>query len=67
MKKLIGVIAIVAMFSLSMLCVCAVSAIEEPVSSGPAGDIDGVPEGPQYGPGPAPYSHDGIPDGPGWP
>ena len=23
-------------------------------------------QGPGYGPGPAPNSHDGIPDGPGW-
>jgi hypothetical protein len=23
-------------------------------------------QGPAYGPGPAPNSHDGIPDGPGW-
>ena len=67
MKKLIGVIAIIAMLSALMLCVGAVSAAEEPVSPGPAGDIDGIPEGLQYGPGPAPNSHDGIPDGPGWP
>ena len=66
MKKLLSVIVIVAMLTLSMLCVGAVSAAQEPVSPGPAGDGDGIPDGPQYGPGPAPNSGDGIPDGPGW-
>ena len=29
------------------------------------GELD-APNGPGYGPGPAPNSGDGIPDGPGW-
>ena len=66
MKKLISVIAIVAILTLSMLCVGAASAAQEPVSSEPAGDGDVNPDAPQYGPGPAPNYHDGVPDGPGW-
>ena len=65
MKKLISVVVIVAMLTLSMLCVGAVSASQEPVSPGPAGDDNVNSDAPHYGPGPAPNSGDGIPDGPG--
>ena len=65
MKKIVGVVILLLVFG-SILC-GTVAAAEEPVSAGPnpeSGDED--PEGSQYGPGPAPNSHDGIPDGPGW-
>ena len=67
MKKLISVIVIVAMLTLTMLCVGAVSAAEGPVSPGPEGEGDGVPEGSQWGPGPAPSAGDGEQEGPEWP
>ena len=67
MKKRISVIAIVAMLTLTMLCVGAVSAAEEPVSPGPAGDGDSIPDGSQWGPGPAPSAGDGEQEGPEWP
>ena len=66
MKKLISVIVIVAML-MTMLCVGAVSAAEEPASSGPGGEGDGIPEGSQWGPGPAPSAGDGEQEGPEWP
>ena len=49
MKKLITVMAIVAVFTLSMLCVGAVSAAQEPVSPGPAPNSgDGIHDGPGW-------------------
>ena len=65
MKKLISVIVIVAM--VAMLCVGAASAAEGPVSPGPEGESDGIPEGSHWGPGPAPSAGDCEPDGPEWP
>ena len=65
MRKIVSVAILLLVFA-SMLC-GAVAAAEEPVSQVPpevAGD--GIPDGSQYGPGPAPNSHDGYPDGPGW-
>ena len=65
MRKIVSVAILLLVFA-SMLC-GTVAAAEEPVSQGPsevAGDV--IPDGSQYGPGPAPNYHDGIPDGPGW-
>jgi len=67
MKKPISVIVIVAMLTLTMLCVSAVSAVAEPISPGPGAEGDGVPEGSQWGPGPAPSAGDGEQEGPEWP
>ena len=67
MKKIVGIAILLLVFS-SILC-GTVAAAEEPVSPGPGPEVTGdvIPDGSQYGPGPAPNSHDGIPDGPGWP
>jgi hypothetical protein len=74
MKKLISVIAIVAVLTITMLCVSAVNAAsEDAVSPGPAPDSsDGIPSGNQYiqpetpGVGPAPNAGDGVSDGSGF-
>jgi hypothetical protein len=71
MKKLLSVIVIVAVLTITVFCVCAVSAAEEPVSAGPPENAgDSIPDGNQYiqhdtpGMGPAPSSGDGSSDGP---
>ena len=72
-----GIILIVAMLTMTMLCVSVVSAAcavtEDAISPGPAPDSgDGIPSGNQYiqpeapGVGPAPNSGDGVPDGSGF-
>ena len=73
MKKLLSVVLIVAVLTMTVLCVSAVGAAEEPVSAGPPDNAgDGVPDGNQYiqpdtpGMGPAPSSGDGSSDGPEW-
>lgn len=73
MKKLLSIVLIVAVLTMTVLCVSAVSVTEEPVSAGPPDTAgDGIPEGNQYiqpdtsGMGPAPSSGDGSPDGPEW-
>ena len=65
MRKIVSAAILLLVFA-SMLC-GTVAAAEEPVSQGPSEVAgDGIPDGSQYGPGPAPNYHDGIPDGPGW-
>ena len=65
MKKLLSIILIVAVLTMTVMCVSAVSATEESVVPGPYynyGESGNTP----FVPGPAPNSGDGIPDGPGW-
>jgi hypothetical protein len=71
MKKVISIFAIIAILSIAVHCVSAVS--EDAVSPGPAPDSgDGDPSGNQLirpdnpGIGPAPNSGDGVPDGSGF-
>jgi len=74
MQKLKTIIAIVAVLTVAMLCIGAVSAVaDDAVSPGPAPDSnDGIPSGNQYiqpetpGVGPAPNSGDGVSDGSGF-
>jgi len=75
-KKLISVIAIVAILTVAMLCVGVVSsAVTGASSPGPAPNSgDGISDGSGFegsnedgsGVGPAPNSGDGIPDGSGF-
>ena len=65
MKKIVG-IAILLLVCGSILC-GTVAAAEEPVSPGPGGDGEGIPDGSQWGPGPAPSAGDGEQEGPEWP
>lgn len=65
MKKLLSVILIVAVLTMTVLCVSAVNADDEPVGPGPFYN-DGESNNTPFIPGPAPNSHDGISDGPGW-
>jgi len=57
-------LAVIAILTLSISSAVFASTIDTTPGLGPAGDVE--VEGPEYGPGPAPYSGDGIPDGPGW-
>lgn len=74
MKKMYGIILIVAMLTMTTFCVSVVSAAnEDAISPGPAPSAgDGIPSGNEYiqpetsGVGPAPNSGDGIPDGSGF-
>jgi len=75
-KKVTSIITIVAVLTMAMLCVGAVSAAaNSSISPGPAPNSgDGIPDGSGFdGPngdgsdvGPAPNSGDGIPDGSGF-
>ena len=76
-KKMYGIILIVAMLTMTTLGVIIVggvnAATEDAISPGPApGSGDGIPSGNQYiqpetpGIGPAPNSGDGVPDGSGF-
>ena len=74
MKKLLVIIAVAIM----LVATSGIAFADDSGPMGPApdyGDCSSNDDCPQYGPyasdegygpGPAPNSHDGIPDGPGW-
>ncbi len=73
MQKMTKIIAVVAVLTVTMLCIGAASATGVPTSPGPAPNSgDCIPDGsglehPETpGMGPAPNSGDGIPDGSGF-
>jgi hypothetical protein len=66
MKKLLSIILIVAVLTMTTLCVSVVSATEEPSGPGPFNN-DGESGSSQFHPGPAPSAGDGESEGPEWP
>jgi hypothetical protein len=65
MKKLLSIILIASVLTMTVLCVSAVSAAEEPVGPGPFNN-DGESGNSAFSPGPAPSAGDGESEGPEW-